>query len=64
MPANVNLKSGSCFAKYKNNGKDGYPSIRRNFRDYFKDLVNDHEGFKSDPGAERGVFFKIYEDFR
>ena len=50
-------------AKYKNNGKDGYPSIRRNFRDYFKDLVNDHEGFKSDPGAERGVFFKIYEDF-
>ena len=28
-----------------------------------KDLVNDHEGFVSDPGAERGVFFKIYEDF-
>lgn len=50
-------------AKYKNSGDDGYPSIRKNFWDYFKDLVNDHEGFKSDPGAERGVFFKLYEDF-
>ena len=51
-------------ARYKNNGKDGYPLIKKNFWNYFKDLVNDHEGFVSDPGAERGVFFKIYEDFR
>ena len=51
-------------AKYKNNGKDGYPLIKKNFWNYFKDLVNDHEGFVSDPGAERGVFFKIFEDFK
>ena len=51
-------------AKYKNNGKDGYPLIKKNFWNYFKDLVNDHEGFESEPGAERGVFFKIYEDFK
>ena len=51
-------------AKFKNNGKDGYPLIKKNFWNYFKDLVNDHEGFESEPGAERGVFFKIYEDFK
>ena len=51
-------------ARYKNNGKDGYPLIKKNFWNYFKDLVNDHEGFVSDPGAERGVFFKIFEDFK
>ncbi len=51
-------------ARYKNNGKDGYPLIKKNFLNYFKDLVNDHEGFVSDPGAERGVFFKIFEDFK
>ena len=49
--------------KYLDSGKDGYPRIRKKFNSYFESLVNDHEGFFSEPGAERGVFFKLFEDY-
>mgnify|MGYP003300124937 CR=1 FL=1 len=47
---------------YKDTGKDGYPIIREKFNDYYSTLVNDHEGFISKPGAERGVFFELFMD--
>ena len=50
-------------AKYKDSGKDGYPIIRQKFQNYFSELVNDHEGFYSKPGAERGVFFELYKQY-
>ena len=50
-------------AKYRDSGNDGYPAIRKNFSPYFRDLVNDHEGFISEPGAERGVFVRLFEDY-
>ena len=48
---------------YQDTGNDGYPSIRKNFNNYFSKLVNGHEGFFSKPGAERGVFKKIFKDY-
>ena len=50
-------------AKYKDTGKDGYPIIRQNFDNYYSNLVNGHEGFSSKPGAERGVFKKLFNDY-
>ena len=50
-------------AKYKDSNKDGYPSINKNFEDYYSDLVNDHEGFFSNPGAERGLFFELFKRY-
>ncbi len=49
--------------RYKDTGKDGYPIIREKFDDYYSSLVNDHEGFFSKPGAERGVFKKLFRDY-
>ena len=49
--------------RYKNNGKDGYPIIREKFEQFYSNLVNDHEGFISQPGAERGVFFEIFKHY-
>ena len=49
--------------RYKNNGSDGYPIIRKKFEEFYSTLVNDHEGFISKPGAERGVFFEIYKQY-
>ena len=49
--------------KYKDTGKDGYPIIRKKFDSYYSNLVNDHEGFISKPGAERGVFRKLFKDY-
>jgi len=49
--------------KFKDTGEDGYPIIRKKFDDYYLNLVNDHKGFFSKPGAERGVFRKIFKDF-
>ena len=49
--------------KYKDTGKDGYPIIRKKFDGYYSNLVNDHEGFISKPGAERGVFRKLFKDY-
>ena len=47
-------------ATYKDSGKDGYPLINKNFEGYYSDLVNDHEGFFSNAGAERGLFFELF----
>ena len=50
-------------AKYKDSGEDGYPLIKKNFDDYYSNLVNDHEGFYSNPGAERGLFFELFKKY-
>jgi len=50
-------------AKYKDSGKSGYPSINKNFDNYYSDLVNDHEGFFSNAGAERGLFFELFKRY-
>ncbi len=49
--------------KYKDTSEDGYPIIRKKFDDYYSDLVNDHEGFISQAGAERNVFRKLFKDY-
>ena len=49
--------------KYKDTKKDGYPIIRDKFNSYYSNLINDHEGFESDPGAERGVFFELFKKY-
>ena len=49
--------------KYKDSKKDGYPIIRDKFNSYYSNLINDHEGFESDPGAERGVFFELFKKY-
>ncbi|MDB2360051.1 glycosyl hydrolase family 4 [Alphaproteobacteria bacterium] len=50
-------------AKFKDSGEDGYPLIKEKFDGYYSSLVNDHEGFYSKAGAERGVFFEIYKQY-
>ena len=35
----------------------------KNFSEYYSDLVNDHEGFYSNPGAERGLFFELFKKY-
>ena len=50
-------------AKYKDSGEDGYPLIKKKFEDYYSSLVNDHEGFYSKAGAERGVFFELFKKY-
>ena len=50
-------------ATYKDSGKDGYPLINKNFEGYYSDLVNDHEGFFSNAGAERGLFFELFKRY-
>jgi len=59
----LNHSSILLHAKYKDSGKAGYPIIRQKFQNYFSELVNDHEGFYSKPGAERGVFFELYKQY-
>ncbi len=50
-------------ASYKDSGESGYPIIRKKFGSFYSSLINDHEGGSSKAGAERGVFFKIFEDY-
>ena len=50
-------------ATYKDSGKDGYPLINKNFEGYYSCLVNDHEGFFSNAGAERGLFFELFKRY-
>ena len=50
-------------AKYKDTDIDGYPIIRQKFDAYYSDLVNDHEGFISEAGAERNVFRKLFKEY-
>ena len=50
-------------AKYKDTDIDGYPMIRQKFDAYYSDLVNDHEGFISEAGAERNIFRKLFKEY-
>ena len=50
-------------AKFKDTGKDAYPEIRKKVPDYFKNYVNNHDGNESKPGAERGVFFELFNRY-
>ena len=50
-------------AKFKDTGKDAYPEIRKKVPDYFKNFVNNHDGNESKPGAERGVFFELFDRY-
>ena len=66
--SNIEIKAGGLNhfsilvnVKYKDTQKDGYPIIREKFNKYYSKLVNEHEGFVSDPGAERGLFFELYK---
>ena len=66
--SNIEIKAGGLNhlsilldVKYKDSQKDGYPVIRKKFKDYYSKLINEHEGFSSDPGAERGLFFELYK---
>ena len=61
--AGLNHLSILLEARYKNTGKDGYPIIKQNFDAYFSDLVNKHDANPSKPGAERGVFRKLFKTY-
>ena len=61
--AGLNHLSILLEARYKNTGKDGYPIIKQNFDAYFSDLVNKHDAKPSNPGAERGVFRKLFKTY-
>ena len=61
--AGLNHLSILLEARYKNTGKDGYPIIKQNFETYFSDLINNHDAKPSKPGAERGVFRKVFETY-
>ncbi len=50
-------------ARYKDTDKSGYVKINEKFNNYYSTLVNDHEGFLSVAGAERGVFFALYKKY-
>jgi len=50
-------------AKFKDSGKDAYPEIRIKVHEYFNNYVNNHDGNESKPGAERGVFFELFNRY-
>ena len=50
-------------AKFKDTAKDAYPIIRKKGPEYFKNYVNDHEIWGQKPGAERGVFFELFNRY-
>ena len=65
--SNIEIKAGGLNhlsilieAKYKDTKKDGYPIIHKKFKKFYSELINEHEGYPSKPGAERGVFFELY----
>tara|TARA_B100000965_G_scaffold405321_1_gene438930 strand:- start:692 stop:2008 length:1317 start_codon:yes stop_codon:yes gene_type:complete len=49
--------------KFKDSGKNGYHLINEKFDNYYSNLINDHEGFVSEAGAERGVFFELFKKY-
>jgi alpha-galactosidase len=68
--SNIEIKAGGLNhfsilveAKYKDTGKDAYPKIREKVPEYFKDLINTWDGQVSKPGAERGVFFELFNRY-
>ena len=64
--SNIQIKAGGLNhlsillnVKYKDTGKDGYPIIRKKFKDYYSKLTSEY--YPSKPGGERGVFFELYK---
>tara|TARA_Y200000002_G_scaffold382819_1_gene401482 strand:- start:3492 stop:4841 length:1350 start_codon:yes stop_codon:yes gene_type:complete len=52
--------------KYKDSQKDAYPLIRDKALDYYKNYVIDFEKMNeqsTSPGAERGIFLKLFETY-
>ena len=68
--SNIEIKAGGLNhfsilveAKFKDTGKDAYPEIRKKVPEYFKDLINTWDGQVSKPGAERSVFFELFNRY-
>ena len=64
--SNIQIKAGGLNhlsillnVKYKDTQKDGYPIIRKKFKDYYSKLTSEY--YPSKPGGERGVFFELYK---
>ena len=64
--SNIQIKAGGLNhlsillnVKYKDTEKDGYPIIRKKFKDYYSKLTSEY--YPSKPGGERGVFFELYK---
>ena len=52
--------------KYKDTQKDAYPMIREKALDYYKNYIIDFEKMNeqsTSPGAERGIFLKLFETY-
>ena len=49
----------SLNVKYKDTQKDGYPIIRKKFKDYYSKVTSEY--YPDKPGGERGVFFELYK---
>ena len=52
--------------KYKDSQKDAYPLIREKAIDYYKNYIIDFEKMNEQsttPGAERGIFLKLFETY-
>jgi len=52
--------------KYKDTQKDAYPMIRGKALDYYKNYIIDFEKMNeqsTSPGAERGIFLKLFETY-
>jgi len=67
---NIEIKAGGLNhfsilleVKYKDSKKDAYPIIKEKFNHYYSKLINEHEGHTSKPGAERGVFFELFNQY-
>jgi len=68
--SNIEIKAGGLNhlsilveAKFKDTAQDAYPIIRKKGPKYFKNYVNDHEIWGQKPGAERGVFFELFNRY-
>jgi alpha-galactosidase len=68
--SNIGIKAGGLNhfsilteAWYKDTGKDAYPDIREKVPEYFKNFVNTWDGQVSKPGAERGLFFELFNRY-
>ena len=68
--ANIEIKAGGLNhfsilleVKYKDSKKDAYPIIKEKFNHYYSKLINEHEGHTSKSGAERGVFFELFNQY-
>ena len=52
--------------KYKDTKKDAYPLIRKKALEYYKNYIIDFEKMNeqsTSPGAERGIFLKLFETY-